>query len=473
MSLEKDLILTIITALVSVLGIFLLNGYVARLHGLETLGEYLLVRRTSYAIVGLLLLGMNIGLPRFIARDPKGRFGNSAVVTFAIFTIPAIGLLFFLFRANAVPGFIPEHAGPYAIFITGVCCQALTYGLYRGHLNMLGASILRLLGSILVPISVFLVVREIPVILSSIGLAVFLLSMGSFYLRNDGLISMNVEWHETKRLWRYGFERIPSFVSQFFLLAGVPLLLAYYIPYSELAYVNSSISLVRMFLLVVGPLGVVLLPRISRALAEGRREEVTRGVELLVTGALFFGTVTAISLSLSGPAILKLWLGSVSTEGAKTVTVILLALPFYAIVGILRNPIDAVSVRGYNSIIFSVSASLLLISFFLMKHLGVQPIEAGIYAFLVGYISAGILSLFTVNRLFKVQPFKSQMIRDLALGSFGVFTVDFVLGKTVASESLHMILFFLLIISAGLVFLWKSSQDWVVMVRQRVFIGML
>ncbi|HIA28956.1 MAG TPA: hypothetical protein EYN81_01510, partial [Candidatus Marinimicrobia bacterium] len=78
MTIKQDFIMTLVNGVVVMIGIFLLNGYVARHHGLETLGHYLLVRRTSYAVVGVLLLGMNVGLPNFVAKDQKESFGDSA-----------------------------------------------------------------------------------------------------------------------------------------------------------------------------------------------------------------------------------------------------------------------------------------------------------------------------------------------------------------------------------------------------------
>jgi hypothetical protein len=44
LSLKYDIIVTLINGIVVIGGIFILNGLIARLHGLHVLGEFLLVK---------------------------------------------------------------------------------------------------------------------------------------------------------------------------------------------------------------------------------------------------------------------------------------------------------------------------------------------------------------------------------------------------------------------------------------------
>ena len=53
---------TLINGVIVIGGIFVLNGLIARIHGLDVLGEFLLIKRTLSASIGILLVGMNICL---------------------------------------------------------------------------------------------------------------------------------------------------------------------------------------------------------------------------------------------------------------------------------------------------------------------------------------------------------------------------------------------------------------------------
>ena len=60
LSLKLDIFVTLINGIIVIGGIFILNGLIARLHGLEVLGEFLLVKRTISSSMGILLIGLNL-----------------------------------------------------------------------------------------------------------------------------------------------------------------------------------------------------------------------------------------------------------------------------------------------------------------------------------------------------------------------------------------------------------------------------
>ena len=467
MTIKQDFIMTLVNGLVVMIGIFLLNGYVARHHGLETLGHYLLVRRTSYAVVGVLLLGMNVGLPNFVAKDQKESFGDSAIVILFTFTLPVLLLLTYFVSSGFISGFLPDLSWTYFAFALAVCIQSITYGLYRGHLRMVGANLIHLISTAVIPFVAFIILDKVDVIFRIIAICVTVVASASYLVRNHGFNPLRVKLKVLKRLALYGFKRIPSFASQFILLAGVPLLVMSHVSFSDISYLNSTISLVRIFLVFVGPLGIILLPRISQALAQGKVDQVKRGIEMLLMWVLFGGLLMSFSLSLFGPEILKLWLGNVSVNGAWTARVLLIALPFYAIVGVLRSPIDAASERGYNSIIYSLAAVLLLISFFLMKSAGISVLKAGVISFLIGYITAAIFSLLIVYKLLNVQPFNMSLLIHMIAGCLLVVVGNYIVIRTHLQHSMQIVVFFLAFLILFLIFVLKSRREWVIEFRKQ------
>ena len=56
LSIKNDFIITGLNGIGTVIGIFLVSGYLARSLGLDVLGEYLLLRRLVTAFLGVLLV---------------------------------------------------------------------------------------------------------------------------------------------------------------------------------------------------------------------------------------------------------------------------------------------------------------------------------------------------------------------------------------------------------------------------------
>jgi len=88
LSFKADLMVTLLNGLVVIGGVFILNGLIARLYGLETLGEFLLVKRTLSSVIGILLIGMNVGLPNFLSQKFNKSYGDNTFFIFWLITIP-------------------------------------------------------------------------------------------------------------------------------------------------------------------------------------------------------------------------------------------------------------------------------------------------------------------------------------------------------------------------------------------------
>ena len=90
LSLKADFLVTGLNGIGTVVGIFIVSGYLARTLGLDVLGEYLLVRRIVTAVLGVLLLGMNVALPVLLARNEGRGYGDAAFSVFLLGTLPLI-----------------------------------------------------------------------------------------------------------------------------------------------------------------------------------------------------------------------------------------------------------------------------------------------------------------------------------------------------------------------------------------------
>jgi len=123
--------------------------------------------------------------------------------------------------------------------------------------------------------------------------------------------------------------------------------------------------------------------------------------------------------------------------------------------------------RGYNSIIYSLAAVLLLISFFLMKSAGISVLKAGVISFLIGYITAAIFSLLIVYKLLNVQPFNMSLLIHMIAGCILVVVGNYIVIRTHLQHSMQIVVFFLAFLILFLIFVLKSRREWVIEFRKQ------
>ena len=416
LSLKLDMIVTLINGVIVIGGTFVLNGLIARLHGLEVLGEFLLVKRTISSSMGILLIGLNVALPNYLSRNFDKSYADNSYVLFIIFTLPLTILSIIAIMFFDIKGFNQNYFWYYVIFSLGLSSQFMTYAIFRGHMNMIGANIFQLIGTAVVPIIVFIYVSTLHDSLFWIGSITLSVMISSFLYRNKGFRFRNINTDKIKRLFLYGFERVPSFVSQFILLAGVPIFIAQKVDFDSVAYFNSSLSLVRLALIIVNPIGLVLLPRISNKLASGSLQEINNKLFILLKAGFFFSIIATVYCYSNADLIIKYWLGSESYKGAQILKFTILALPFYTIAGLCKSPIDAISERGYNSIIYSISAVVMLLIIYIGKSFELDFLYIAIFSFVTSYIILALLSMFYINRFYKSKFWNLQLFRDVVIG---------------------------------------------------------
>lgn len=463
LSLRTDFLITGLNGVGTVLGIFVVSGYLARSLGLDALGEYLLVRRTVTALLGVLLLGMNVALPALLARDEEKRYGDAAFALFLVGTLPLIAVASIVVAKS----FMGEKVIPYLVFGTGFCALTLTYALYRGHFNMIGANLLQFTAGTVVSVLAVIAARSIDQLLVMIGIPMIALSLTAYLVRNRGVVPKRISKEITREMLAFGAVRIPSFIFQFFLLAGVPLISLSYLSLAEQAYLNAGISLVRVFLIVVGPLGIVLLPRISQAVSKGVNESLSSNLSLLIRVALFYGLMTGLVLNQLSGEILSVWLGEVTDRASGAIALLLFSIPVFVLSAVLRSPIDAGASSGYNSLIYGAGATFMALSFFLLLRMGVDPFISATAAFLSGQTVSGIGSFIVAKKLFHLQVFDLRFIMSLLI------TLALTMGVVISilrmtTDGVTLIVSLMVLCTAICLHFFFSRESWVVELRSTI-----
>ena len=467
LSLKLDMIVTLINGVIVIGGIFILNGLIARLHGLEVLGEFLLVKRTISSSMGILLIGLNVALPNYLSRNFDKSYADNSYVLFIIFTLPLTILSIIAIMFFDIKGFNQNYFWYYVIFSLGLSSQFMTYAIFRGYMNMIGANIFQLIGTAVVPIIVFIYVSTLHDSLFWIGSITIFVMISSFLYRNQGFRFKNINTDKIKRLFLYGFERIPSFVSQFILLAGVPIFIAQKVDFDSVAYFNSSLSLVRLALIIVNPIGLVLLPRISNKVASGSLKEINKKLFILLKAGVFFSIIASIYCYVNAPIIFKYWLDSESYRGVRILQLTILALPFYTLAGLTRSPIDAISERGYNSIIYTISAIIMILFLYVGKLLDFNFLYTAIFSFVISYIVAAGLSMLVIKKFYKSKLWTYELLRDIILCGFIIYIVNYLLIGI--SDLFHIFVQTSIYLFLGLLYISIVKTGWMAELRGLFF----
>jgi O-antigen/teichoic acid export membrane protein len=162
------------------------------------------------------------------------------------------------------------------------------------------------------------------------------------------------------------------------------------------------LSIFRSSLIIVGPIGILLLPRVANAVEVGKNSNVKASLEVLLEMVILFSLIVSVSMNLFSREIMVLWLGEVSAVGVWIIKTLILFLPLYLIIEILRSPIDAMSDKGVNSVIYTLAAIILLVSYYIMIRLGFTEVKSGVFSFGCAQLVACVSSYLAVKNKFKI-----------------------------------------------------------------------
>lgn len=460
-SFRTDYLITAINGIAVLLGVFFLNGLIARKAGLEVLGEFTFVKRIITSIVGVLLIGTNVSLPYYLGREKEKSYVISAIILFVLLSLPVMIIIGLLIRKSLIPGLIADRYFSYSIYFISVLIQFLVFALYRGYLNMIVANILQLFGTAIIPIAVFASTNDLDIALLWSGIITLSIMVSFLLIKIDIHISVIKVWDSTRKLIKYGVVRIPGFIAQFILLAGLPLLIAGKITKSELAFVNVGISLVRLSLIGVMPLGFVLLPRIANQLEKDRYTIIAKNISLLIKTFIFFGCLVTIFIFLNSEMVINIWLGVKSLFGSTILKYIILAFPFFTLTSILRTPIDAGSTKGYNSWVYSIGAISFLTTYYLISLVKISVVTAGVSAFIVGQIVTAVISLYIIKKLYIIRLSEClNIIVDVCVIGALMFLANYFLSIYTQSQEIVFTCFSLTFFLGALYYYYGYKPKW-------------
>jgi O-antigen/teichoic acid export membrane protein len=459
-SLWVDLGSSLFTQLLVVLGNVLSLRLAAQVMSPDGVGELAFGRRVLVFLTPVLLLGMGVGLPRTLGNvyeEPRRVHATTAAGW-------SFGILVALVAAAVV------HANPEALarvffgsaqhlhlveplvlMILGQQAFLLTFAVLRGRLQIRRANLLQVLHAGMVPVVAVTLVGSngAASTLKMIGMATTVLAGLSVVvlwrsIRFD--FSLQVLRASLATLLRYGLPRVPGDVANAGLYALGPLLAAHAMDLGAAGMLAIGLQLLTVIAAAFSPLGMVLLPRLSRALAGDSDERVRQALPTAVAVVAYAGAFMAVF----GAAFGNTWLGWVLGPEFRIdrygLALLALAAGANVLVVVLRSWNDAAYFRPVNAVNALLALAIQFVSWWVLRRTGaVDAFVAICAAIAISFLVQALLTLAAIAHRFHLGVSPRIVARWIAVqailcatvavlpyrgalrGAFGVF-----LGQVVA-----------------------------------------
>ncbi|MGH9863889.1 MAG: lipopolysaccharide biosynthesis protein [Candidatus Acidiferrales bacterium] len=399
---------------------------------LGTIGfsEYAIARRTISLLQPAIMLGIAVGLPRYIAMaegegdDPRARrfFGAAAqCVSFAV-AVVIISLSIwpqwfaYLFFGQRDYGYLVP---PLALILAGLSAHVLAYSYLRGRMAISKANMLNLANLGFVPVLAFIFFRQSAAgVLWALGAGWTVVALAALCLTPISSAACDVRV-ESKELLAYGLQRVPGDFALMGLLAFPALLAAHSSGIEHAGYVAFGISITNMVAAMFAPVGVILLPKMSRNLGLCNFGEIRKEVALIgwSTAGLSLALV-AIAEACARPAI-QLYLGANFLPAIVPVRIVLLAAVPLALYYALRSAIDAFHRKAINTV--NLGIAFVFFVFLCGLFLLTSGIRDGVlWSFVASASLLAILTCLEVRRILQKGAALSLEIKNLP-GSMEAF----------------------------------------------------
>jgi O-antigen/teichoic acid export membrane protein len=373
--------------------------------------EYAVARRTISILYPIVLLGLGVGLPRYVAmaagrgdEEAKERYLGATLWCVGIAALVCVGIL------NVFPGGLAylffgswEYASlifPMSLVVAGTALHAIAYSYFRGILNMRSANLLQFVNFGLMPLAVF--------VFYSKSVQSLLMALGILSIAVAGLALLFTPWKavardnrgQVKELLRFGIQRVPGDFILMALFALPATFVAHKSGIRAAGFVAFGISMLNVIGSFFSPFGLILLPKAGALLAAGRNGELRRQVWLLTKITLMVSGGLALGIAIGAEILIRLYLGADFTEGAGILRLLLLAAVPYSLYTVLRNVIDAFHELGVTTMILAAGFGI-----FCLGASGLpawqDKLHAVLLSFVVGVVTLWVLSSVETLRILR------------------------------------------------------------------------
>lgn len=426
-----DVALTMAAEAGTVVASLVITAIVSRWMGARSLSEYLLLRRVLGWSVAAVLLGLATGLPHYVARC-AGQAERSepayflaalvclvpagAVVGCVLFTHSAL-LARWLFGSSSEAGLVVALA----IMLFGFCIHRAVCGYYRGLLAMARANLLELCNAAIVPLAVVAALAHTMSVAWMMGIvgAVMVVSATLFALPVLGRLRGGPPLRLRARcgqLLRYGLSRVPGEFGAAALIAIGPMFAVHFVRIASISSLLLGINILVVIGYASGPLGIVLLSKLSMMLGMNQHDAVQARLRLLLVAVIELSAFACIQLTIFADVLVRAWVGPGFLAHIGVIRTVLLAIPPYLFFTTLRSTIDAATVKPWNTVNVLITLAIyvaLLVGW--LKFFPGRSLLAGIAgSLLASEVLLAVLTVRTFRRLYGLSVPWRQVAPSLA-----------------------------------------------------------
>ena len=392
---------------------FVITKLLASRLSIDDFGQYNVIKRSVQVLSFVMLAGVGIALPRYIPlyrnSTPPRRIVPLLVASLVyILGVSLVVLVVCLLFSTQMQDIVIGQNGNGCLLLIALgyaftlAMAQFVFAYYRGTGNFkwYNGTQLAVQLAIVVPLVLLPVLTVKTVFVSWLVITALLVALclvkegrGRWGEVSDGTPHFTRQsslYDSLKTIVRYSSGRL---VADFFLfsLSAFPLIyISQAMGLQATAYYAVGITFVTMVTPVFSFIGIILLPYVSACIAKGemqRADKVITRLLLLYLGAALLITVVLYIFTDFMTALL--FARSYVAAGDLTRIMILAILP-QALYLLYRNPIDAVAVVPYNTVILGICLTAMVVSF-----VWASTLTQYAWAYLTVSILQGLLSWLT------------------------------------------------------------------------------
>ncbi|HEY3195394.1 MAG TPA: hypothetical protein VGK42_09185 [Candidatus Dormibacteraeota bacterium] len=403
---RRDLATTFVTEAAVIASYLLAFRLVAARLGTTGFGEYSLSRRTISLLLPLGLLGLDVGIARYVsyasversARTGSYPTAGLAMAAAGVAVVSAVLLLANQFWAEIFFG--SSRYSPLILalplVLAGAALHGIAYGYLRGLARIQWANVLMAVNYAVVPL--------LAIVLFGSSAASILVAMGAGWVLVSlvALVRLPVTVKDfglrIKELARFGIPRVPGDVLQLSLFAAPGILVAHASDIRVAGIVAFGIAALGMIGSGLTPVSFVLLPFAARMFAAGSITKLR--IRVLQVAGLTLGTtlVVVILLELFAGTLVSIYLGPSFAAGADVLRLTLIAALPWGVYITLRSVIDAKHVQAINARNMIITFAVFVVATFALRS-AVDTVTGPILAFVLSLNVLAALTLFEVYRI--------------------------------------------------------------------------
>jgi O-antigen/teichoic acid export membrane protein len=411
----RDLIFTVGTSVLSMVGIVVMTRVLAHGLGPELFGVYSLARRLMMALMPFATLSMGLAITRYVAlaNDEAARFRY--IVCGSLLAVLPATVLFVILAPFAGPlsrvlfhnvAFSPVVVATLTLTL-GYAVYTVLYSLYRSTGRMMRANGWNLAVVVFGPLLIAFALAR------SGRVAMILFLMAGLYFaaavpviievrrRLAGGVDLAGSLAAARDLFRYGAPRMPGYLARATLFLLAPFLASQLTTFEDVGYVAAGQSLIVLVGGLMMAFGLVALPKVARLLADGHDDVIRERTGNILAAVLHLGFFGTVQLALWSDALVLTWLGEDYSGAIPVFRVFACAMMPYSAYMMLNAVIDAVDERAVNAanLVRGVAVAIAVSLSLAACRMGAIGLAIGTTA---GFTVLGVLTVVHVWRRFGV-----------------------------------------------------------------------